>query len=281
MKKIVSVICSCAFACVSVYAQQTKDEVLKVLPADSMIAQAVSIAPLGDKNFMVVKKNVIPYPASWETLTPAEKQLKLFNIMSRISTQVGISYPVQNAALVKKNTITDSSYISAPGSQETQTETVKEDDSSKDAEAREKSGEKHHEKEDDEKNDDEGHTILDPVAAELPQRLERRAEQEDSLFGEMEYSHIFTSTDTETLLTETNLSTMKFAGTTCADKREYTVYTSALQTEAGIELDSVTVLNNHDSMKKILFWNVDLADAFGRKSDALFTWDRNQIALEK
>jgi hypothetical protein len=277
MKKIVSVICACAFACISVYARQTKDEVLKVLPADSMIAQALSIAPLGDKNFMVVKKNVIPYPASWETLTPAEKQLKLFNIMSRISTQVGISYPVQNAALVKKNTITNSSYISAPGSQEMQTETAKKDDSDKDEEAREKSGEKHHEKED----DDEGHAILDPVAAELPQRLERRAEQEDSLFGEMEYSHIFTSTDTETLLTETNLSTMKFAGTTCADKREYTVYTSALQTEAGIELDSVTVLNNHDSMKKILFWNVDLADAFGRKSDALSAWYRNLIALEK
>jgi hypothetical protein len=74
---------------------------------------------------------------------------------------------------------------------------------------------------------------------------------------------------------------MKFAGTTCADKREYTVYTSALQTEAGIELDSVTVLNNHNSMKKILFWNVDLADAFGRKSDALSAWYRNLIALEK
>ena len=83
-------------------------------------------------------------------------------------------------------------------------------------------------------------------------------------------------------LAEKNFKSLKYFGIfTCAKKNEYTVYTSVMQSAEGIVLSSVTTVNNHDSKKQILFWNVDLANAFSRRTDALFTWYKNQLSLEK
>lgn len=261
MKRIVTVICAYALTLAALHAQQSKPKVLNTLPVDSMIEQAVGMAPLAEKNFMIVKKEVIPYPASWASLTPAEKQLKLFNILSRISTQSGISFKYKASGIVTKEIITDSYYTNSFGESEHEAE---------------------HENDETEHDGEEEQQIPDPVCTELPNRVERLAEQDDSLFGDQAYRHIFTNTENETLLTATNFMPLKYFGMfTCAKKNEYTVYTSVMQSVDGIVLSSVTTVNNHDSKKRILFWNVDLADAFSRRTDALFTWYKNQLSLEK
>jgi DNA-directed RNA polymerase beta subunit len=285
MKRIATVICAYALTLGAVYAQQSKAKVLNTLPVDSMIEQAVGMAPLEAKYFMIVKKEVIPYPASWASLTAAEKQLKLFNILNRLSTQSGISFKYKASGIVTKEIITDSYYTNSFGESEHEAE-HENDDNSKQAEAQEKQNKKHHEKEnsnDETKhNGEEEQQIPDPVCTELPDRVERLAEQDDSLFGDQAYRHIFTNTENETLLTATNFKSLKYFGMfTCAKKYEYTMYTSVMQSADGIVLSSVTTVNNHDSKKRILFWNVDLADAFSRRTDALFTWYKNQLSLEK
>ena len=284
MKRITTVICAYALTLAALHAQQSKPKVLNTLPVDSMIEQAVGMAPLDAKNFMIVKKDVIPYPASWASLTPAEKQLKLFNILSRISTQSGISFKYKESGLMTNEIITDSYYTNSFGESENETENAK-NGHAKRTEAVEKQNKNHHEEDyEDETEDDseEEQQLADPVYTALPERVERFAEQDDTLFGDQAYRHIFTNTENETLLTATNFKSLKYFGMfTCAKKNEYTVYTSVMQSAEGIVLSSVTTVNNHDSKKRILFWNVDLADAFSRRTDALFTWYKNQLSLEK
>jgi len=284
MKRITTVICAYALTLAALHAQQSKPKVLNTLPVDSMIEQAVGMAPLDAKNFMIVKKDVIPYPASWASLTPAEKQLKLFNILSRISTQSGISFKYKESGLMTNEIISDSYYTNSFGESENETENAK-NGHAKRTEAVEKQNKNHHEEDyEDETEDDseEEQQLADPVYTALPERVERFAEQDDTLFGDQAYRHIFTNTENETLLTATNFKSLKYFGMfTCAKKNEYTVYTSVMQSAEGIVLSSVTTVNNHDSKKRILFWNVDLADAFSRRTDALFTWYKNQLSLEK
>jgi len=111
--------------------------------------------------------------------------------------------------------------------------------------------------------------------------VERIAEQDETLFGDVRYNHTFTCTDNETLLAATNLSKLKYLGSVCAEKNEYTMYMSVMQSDAGIVVTSVTTVNNHNKDKKILFWNLNLADIFSRKTDAVFAWYRSQLSLEK
>ena len=138
MKRIATVICAYALTLGAMYAQQSKPKVLNTLPVDSMIEQAVGMAPLEAKYFMIVKKEVIPYPASWASLTPAEKQLKLFNILSRISTQSGISFKYKASGIsfkyrasgiVTKEIITDSYYTNSFGESEHEAEHENDDNS--------------------------------------------------------------------------------------------------------------------------------------------------------
>ena len=129
MKRIVTVICAYALTLAALHAQQSKPKVLNTLPVDSMIEQAVGMAPLAEKNFMIVKKEVIPYPASWASLTPAKRQLKLFNILSRISTQSGISFKYKASGIVTKEIITDSYYTNSFGESEHEAEHENDDNS--------------------------------------------------------------------------------------------------------------------------------------------------------
>ena len=282
MKKSVMIICTCTLVLGLLHAQQNKTEILNQLPVESMISKAVSEATLSTKSFMIVKRDVIPYPDSWAALTPVEKQLRLFNILSRLSAQSGISYPLQNAGPVKKNTISDSYYMNA-------SETDEAGDSSRQAESEENEHKKEQGKKQEreasehefENEGEEEHALTDPVCQVLPLHVERIAEQDETLFGDVKYNHIFTSTDNETLLTTTNLSKLKYLGSVCAEKNEYIMYMSAMQSDAGIVVTSVTTVNNHNKNKKILFWNLNLADIFSRKTDAVFAWYRSQLSLEK
>jgi len=165
MKRITTVICAYALTLAALHAQQSKPKVLNTLPVDSMIEQAVGMAPLDAKNFMIVKKDVIPYPASWASLTPAEKQLKLFNILSRISTQSGISFKYKESGLMTNEIITDSYYTNSFGESENETENAK-NGHAKRTEAVEKQNKNHHEEDyEDETEDDseEEQQLADPV----------------------------------------------------------------------------------------------------------------------
>jgi len=287
MKKSIMIICTCTLVLGMLHAQQNKTEILNQLPVESMISKAVSEATLSTKSFMIVKRDVIPYPDSWTALTPVEKQLRLFNILSRLSAQSGISYPFQNAGPVKKNTISDSYYMNA--SVESEKETEETGDNSRQAESEENEHKKEQGKKQERENSEhefeheekEEHALADPVCQVLPLHVERIAEQNETLFGDVRYNHIFTSTDNETLLAATNLSKLKYLGSVCAEKNEYTMYMSVMQSEAGIVVTSVTTVNNHNKDKKILFWNLNLADIFSRKTDAVFAWYRSQLSLEK
>src|SRR5574344_1967102 len=95
MKRFFLVMCICFNAFAMAYTQQDSQSAkndLSQLPDGSMIQKAFSNIKTDAKGFTVIKTETIECPPSWNGLSKEEKQLKLFNIVSGISTQTGITY---------------------------------------------------------------------------------------------------------------------------------------------------------------------------------------------
>lgn len=233
------------FLCINmVYAiSQEKNMEIKQLPADSLILEKMHNNSADEKGFNVVKTETIPYPKSWSSLTEAQKQLRLLNMLSKISTQKGITYISRRSGYKPKMLFESSSYIDSP-------------------------------------DVNKRNILKDPVYKELPKQLVQYAEQKDSTFGDNIYKHEVTCTDKETMVQITNCSTMKYHGITCINAEELALYLSVMQSPTGIILSSGVTVHNHPKNIKILFMSVDIADSFSRRIDALGDWYKQQLSLE-
>lgn len=240
MKKIIILLASACIISLCLYGQDSGTESVQQIPAGSMLEEKCTLPQPGEKSFLVVKSETIPYPSSWSALSREERQLALFNMLSRISTQKGITYISRRAGYKPKMLFEDSSYID--------------------------SLEKGYRK------------IADPVSQELPQQAVRFVEQKDSTFGENTYRYNITNTAAESLFEVTNKTPMKYHGITCIAADELTLYISAMQSEQGIVTTVATKVRNHDKNIRIFFIDVDIAGSLSRRADALIIWYKNQLA---
>lgn len=186
------------------------------------------------KGFFVSSLRLLPYPSSWQYRTEAERQLLLFNLLQKVSTQQGITYISRRSGYKPRVLFTESYYIESP-------------DTEKDA-------------------------LPDPVAETVPPTDSRYVYQDDSAFGGNTYQYTSTNTAGELFLNVTNCSPLKYHGITCLKENELSLCTSVVQTEDGVLLYSAAFVSNQKPKIKILFLTVDLESSFSRRVTSLQNW---------
>ena len=215
------------------------EDLTKYVPSSSAAAKKLAAAPQGKQGFAVVSCAIIPYPASWKNMSADEKLLSLYNALGRVSAQKGITYISRRAGYKPKTLFTRSYYIA-----------------------------------------DTEHTenaLADPVASEVPSSDRRYVFQEDTSFGENTYLHTYTDSASEIFVEITNCTPMKYHGVTCLKEREMEMCISAYPLEEGIFFSSAAIVTGQKQTVTVLFIKVDLADAFKRRTDALYEWFLKQI----
>ena len=215
------------------------EDLTKYVPSSSAAAKKLAASPQGKSGFAVVSCALIPYPASWKDMSADEKLLSLYNALGRVSAQKGITYISRRAGYKPKTLFTRSYYIADTEHTET--------------------------------------ALADPVASEVPPSDVRYVFQEDTSFGENTYLHTYTDSASEIFLEITNCTPMKYHGVTCLKEREMEMCISAYPLEEGIFFSSSAIVTGQKQTVSVLFIKVDLADAFKRRTDALYTWFINQI----
>ena len=215
------------------------EDLTKYVPSSSAAAKKLAASPQGKQGFAVVSCALIPYPASWKNMSADEKLLSLYNALGRVSAQKGITYISRRAGYKPKTLFTRSYYIADTEHTET--------------------------------------ALADPVASEVPSSDRRYVFQEDTSFGENTYLHTYTDSASEIFLEITNCTPMKYHGVTCLKEREMEMCISAYPLEEGIFFSSSAIVTGQKQTVTVLFIKVDLADAFKRRTDALYTWFINQI----
>ena len=215
------------------------EDLTKYVPSSSAAAKKLAASPQGKSGFAVVSCALIPYPASWKDMSADEKLLSLYNALGRVSAQKGITYISRRAGYKPKTLFTRSYYIADTEHTET--------------------------------------ALADPVASEVPPSDVRYVFQEDTSFGENTYLHTYTDSASEIFLEITNCTPMKYHGVTCLKEREMEMCISAYPIEEGIFFSSAAIVTGQKQTVIVLFIKVDLADAFKRRTDALYTWFINQI----
>ena len=215
------------------------EDLTKYVPSSSAAAKKLAASPQGKSGFAVVSCALIPYPASWKDMSADEKLLSLYNALGRVSAQKGITYISRRAGYKPKTLFTRSYYIADTEHTET--------------------------------------ALADPVASEVPSSDRRYVFQEDTSFGENTYLHTYTDSASEIFLEITNCTPMKYHGVTCLKEREMEMCISAYPLEEGIFFSSSAIVTGQKQTVSVLFIKVDLADAFKRRTDALYTWFINQI----
>ena len=215
------------------------EDLTKYVPSSSAAAKKLAASPQGKQGFAVVSCALIPYPASWKSMSADEKLLSLYNALGRVSAQKGITYISRRAGYKPKTLFTRSYYIADTEHTET--------------------------------------ALADPVASEVPPSDRRYVFQEDTSFGENTYLHTYTDSASEIFLEITNCTPMKYHGVTCLKEREMEMCISAYPLEEGIFFSSAAIVTGQKQTVTVLFIKVDLADAFKRRTDALYSWFLNQI----
>ena len=215
------------------------EDLTKYVPSSSAAAKKLAASPQGKSGFAVVSCALIPYPASWKDMSADEKLLSLYNALGRVSAQKGITYISRRVGYKPKTLFTRSYYIADTEHTET--------------------------------------ALADPVASEVPSSDRRYVFQEDTSFGENTYLHTYTDSASEIFLEITNCTPMKYHGVTCLKEREMEMCISAYPLEEGIFFSSSAIVTGQKQTVTVLFIKVDLADAFKRRTDALYTWFINQI----
>ena len=215
------------------------EDLTKYVPSSSAAAKKLAAAPQGKSGFAVVSCAIIPYPTSWKNMSADEKLLSLYNALGRVSAQKGITYISRRAGYKPKTLFTRSYYIA-----------------------------------------DTEHTenaLADPVASEVPPSDVRYVFQEDTSFGENTYLHTYTDSASEIFVEITNCTPMKYHGVTCLKEREMEMCISAYPLEEGIFFSSAAIVTGQKQTVTVFFIKVDLADAFKRRTDALYAWFKEQI----
>lgn len=199
--------------------------------------------PESKNGFAVSSVSFIPYPESWEKLSRKEKMLRLYNTMSRMSSQKGITYISRRAGYKPKELFRESYYI--------------------------------------ENANKKSRKLADPVAEKIPASETRFVFQEDTSFGGNVYEQKWQTSANEIFVAVTNLTAMRYHGITALKKNEQTISISASLLSDGILISSSAIVRGHKKTMTVFVVKLDLADSFTRRVSAVHEWLKAQVHVEK
>lgn len=195
--------------------------------------------PSQKNGFAVSSVSFVSYPESWKKLSFDERLLLLYNAMSRVSRQKGITYISRRAGYKPKVLFSESHYIET---------------------ANKKSA-----------------PLQDPVSKKLPKNETRFVFQEDTSFGGNVYEQKWETGMDEIFVAVTNLTAMRYHGITALKEREQTISVSASLLSDGILISSSAVIRKHKKTMTVFVVKLDLADSFMRRVASVHEWLKAQI----
>lgn len=208
--------------------------VSKLAPANSMALEKALDAEKEDNAFSVGVVSFVSYPEDWKDLSQEEKLLKVFNIMTSISTQEGITYISRLAGYKEKVLMEESYCVGTSGKKNSR--------------------------------------IPDPVFTEVPKQYSMNSYQKDNRFGGNKFKLDYQTSEDEVFLSISNTSAMKFMGITCVPKDKLNMFIDAYLTEEGIVIYSVATIYDKEPEIKLVVYTVDLQDSFMRRITGFKDW---------
>lgn len=214
-------------------------DVMNLVPQESVAAQHLSQALKKPESFSVVSLSYVSYPDYMKDMSFEERQVHIFNTMRSISTQEGITYISHRAGNKPKVLIEKSWYLETPKSRS---------------------------------------SIPDPVSTTVPSSAEYFVFQRDSSFGSNTYSHSYQTTDSEIFVKVKNLSTMRvFSIFKAVEEEKLEIAMATTLLEDGLLLSAMATIEGREPQIKVLGIQVDLPSAFNRRTTALGEWFVSQL----
>lgn len=211
-----------------------QDGIIQLAPKGTKAYEQAKEASELDNSFSVGVVSLVAYPDDWKDLSLEEKQLKVFNIMTKVSTQQGITYISRMAGYTEKTLIEESYCISDP----------------------------------DKKNS----KIQDPVFRYVPGLYSMHSYQKDNRFGGNVFKLDYTNTEDEVFLSIVNKTAMKFMGVSCVLKGKLAMYIDTYLTEEGIVVFSMATIVDKKPQIKLVVYTVDLEESFQRRINGFKNW---------
>ncbi|MCR4675737.1 MAG: hypothetical protein K5634_00730 [Sphaerochaetaceae bacterium] len=208
--------------------------IYQLAPQGTLAYQRAKEAEQEENSFSIITTSFIAYPENWKKMSFEEKRLCLFNILTSISTQEGITYISRTAGGKPKTLFSESFVVTDPKNKKSRTE--------------------------------------DPVFTEVPSSYVLYSYQNDSRFGGNFYEVDYTSEGSEVFMKINNLSAMKFMGVTCVKEKGLSLYMDVLLCDEGIVVCSMATVYDQKPTIGLLFYTVDLQSSFQRRLDALKVW---------
>lgn len=214
--------------------------IVHLMPVETALHREAERAESAGNSFTIATLSFIPYPASYQGKTTAERQLLLFNTMRRISTQKGITYISHRAGNKPRVLFEDSSYISDPKRRNSR--------------------------------------IPDPVVTSVPAEQTDYAYQKDSSFGGNVYQHTYTNSDREIFLEVKNLTSMKVFGLfTAVPVEQLTMNIGTYQLDDGVLVVALATVEDKPPQVSVLGYTVDLPSSFLKRITSLQEWYTAQM----
>ncbi len=197
----------------------------------SLFAEDVSVS---------IEANVA-YPQSWVALSTEERNLKLINILTGISTQKGVQY-ISRMAGYKPKTLLEESYcisnLEKPKSR-----------------------------------------IDDPVFTEVPEVFSLFAYQKDNRFGSNTFTVDYVISENSIKLSIVNHTAMKFAGYTCVKPEKLTMTLEVIQNEKDMTVKGYAFAPDQKAKINLLVYTVEIDSSFERRITALKNWFIDQLSV--
>ena len=183
----------------------------------------------------------VAYPQSWTCLSKEERNLKLINILTNISSQKGVQYISRMAGYKPKTLFEDSYCIS---------------------------------------NLDKAKSrIDDPVFTQVPDSYTLYAYQKDNRFGGNTFTLDYTVTDDGIKLSIVNHTAMKFAGYTCVKPEKLTMTLEVIHNENDMTVKGYAFAPDQKAKINLLVYTVEIDSSFERRITALKNWFVDQFSV--
>ncbi len=186
----------------------------------------------------------VPYPENYKNLTAEEINLKVFKVLTEISTQKGLQY-ISRMAGFKPKTLFEESYCISD-------------------------------------LDDKKSKIDDPEITTLSDEYTLYAYQKDNRFGGNTYVVNYRTDEKSVELEIINHTPIRFAGVSCVKEEQLTMklkVEQSAETNEFIIIGSAFVPNQKPKVS-FLFYTVDLENSFNRRVTALKNWFAAQIGVK-
>lgn len=210
------------------------DGIVQLAPANTLAYEQASKPINAKKSFSVGIVSFVPYPTSWQGLTDEEKQLKVFNILTSISTQEGITY-ISRTAGYKEKTLMEESYCISNSNK---------------------------------KNS----RIDDPVFDSVPESFSMYSFQKDNRFGGNVFKLDYQNSSSEVFLSIVNQTAMKFMGISCVPKEKLSMFIDTCLTNEGIVVFSMATIVDKEPEVHLVVYTVDLESSFQRRITGFKNW---------